>query len=186
MGTDWPVGFRRAVVALMVFMLPFNPGHGGVAWPQTSPSSLDAAASALRRSPVYADPTAERALSDSEAEQLASPIRDEGAPVFDETGMPFYAGGAPFYGGGWFSGGYGGGGLFGGLLLGSMLGGFGPLSGWGGDHIEINDYGDDDRSGRGDGWGGGDGWGDGIGGGGWGGGGGGDWGGGGDVGGGDW
>jgi hypothetical protein len=439
------MGFRRAVVAFMVFVLAFSPGHGGAAWSQTPPSSLDSVAAALRRSPVYIDPTAERALPEPKAEQLASRIRDKGAPVFvavlpssitgqgganqvlrdlvartglsgtyavvvgesfratstslsnadeiataaidakrdegtfpvldefvrrvasegrapgsgggatpatsasggsqrdggggagsllplvllaaaaalvliwsrrrrrhpmsaehaqlehamasdrqmlraqlsvlsddvmrlepqvtlhpeartdyeaaveryriasaamdyadepvdmvrvqrvveeasyamsraraltegrtpppppedlrrpgareepaldlDETGMPFYAGGAPFYGGGWFGGGYGGGGyggggyggggLFGGLLLGSMLGGLGPFGGWAGNHIEINDYGDNDRFGRGDGWGGGDGWGDGIGGGDWGGGGG-DWGGGGDVGGGDW
>jgi len=76
------MGSRRTVAALIVFVLAFAPGHGGAAWSQTSQSSLDVVAAALRRSPVYVDPAAERALSDADAEQLAVRIRDEGEPVF--------------------------------------------------------------------------------------------------------
>ncbi|MCU1497921.1 MAG: hypothetical protein JWM47_1874 [Acidimicrobiales bacterium] len=92
--------------------------------------------------------------------------RREPALDVDEYGSPVYAGGTPFYGGGWFGGGLGGG-LLGGLLMGSMLGGFGPMGGWGGDHIEINDHGDGD--GDGGGWGdmGGGDWGGDFGGGDW-------------------
>ncbi len=53
---------------------------------QTAPtdtrSELGDVAEALRRSPVHVDPEAERALTDSEAEDLTTRIRDEGGPVF--------------------------------------------------------------------------------------------------------
>jgi hypothetical protein len=100
-------------------------------------------------------------------EELRRPGRHDEPPLdVDEGGRPYYVGyGGPFYGGGWFGG---GGGILSGLLLGSVLGGMGGW-GWGGNHIDVHNYGDGGGdAGAGD-------WGD-VGGG--------DWGG--DVGGGDW
>lgn len=44
--------------------------------------SLDDVGAALRSDPVYVDPTAERAISPAEADQLRAAIRDAGTPVF--------------------------------------------------------------------------------------------------------
>jgi hypothetical protein len=52
-----------------------------LAAPAAAQDAVDQAADALRSDPVYVDPDAERALSDSEAEALRARIEDEGVPV---------------------------------------------------------------------------------------------------------
>src|SRR3712207_4432829 len=54
----------------------------GVALQQQTEASLEEAAEALRRDSVYVDPSAERAISSSEADDLRDAIRAQGAAVF--------------------------------------------------------------------------------------------------------
>lgn len=59
-----------SLLAAASFTLPF----------QTT--TLDEVGAALRNDPVYVDPRAERAITDTEADQLRAAIRDAGTPVF--------------------------------------------------------------------------------------------------------
>jgi hypothetical protein len=50
--------------------------------PLAEAASVDEVAEALRSDPVYVDPSAERALSESEADEVREAIRDVGTPVY--------------------------------------------------------------------------------------------------------
>jgi hypothetical protein len=87
----------RAATARTVLTLLFAV-LGVIAGPQAAGAQgaddpVAEAAESLRSDPVYVDPTAERALTDSEAGDLRDAIRDAGTPVFVAV-LPASAGGA--------------------------------------------------------------------------------------------
>jgi hypothetical protein len=57
-------------------------GLAGTGAAGASTATLDEVTTALRSDPVYVDPDAERAISDSAAEDLRADIRDGGTPIF--------------------------------------------------------------------------------------------------------
>src|SRR3954447_7030587 len=63
--------FRPAVLVLVAALAAAAPAH--------AQATLTTAADELRKSPVYVDADAERALSDGEADRLRRLIRSEGA-----------------------------------------------------------------------------------------------------------
>jgi len=68
---------RTTVVAVAVLL-----GVLGMAGAATALESMGAVAAALKQSPVYNDPAAERALSASETDELLAEVRSAGTPLY--------------------------------------------------------------------------------------------------------
>src|SRR5687767_3181241 len=71
--------FRWPVLSVLITVLFAAAGATGAS---VATSSVTEIAEALRGNPVYVDAEAERALDDTEAEDLRAAIRDQGEAIF--------------------------------------------------------------------------------------------------------
>ena len=78
-----PSGVRsRSMATMLLALVAAIVGLGLTAAPAEARTTISSVGAALRQDPVYNDPAAERRLTDAEADQLRSQIRDAGTPIF--------------------------------------------------------------------------------------------------------